>query len=281
VTKAFDIDYEEWIAGVIASLPKEFPYPTYDDVRLAKDWKKLQAFTFNKDSRLGASLIRRFHRSIWSARVRGLPSPKEAWNDKRLLEKCVRNRFIYSSSLSSHAIANGFNVCKLAPKVSVFNPALAKHLVERYLMDFNEVFDPFSGFSGRMLGTCALGKRYVGRDLDPEHVEESNEIIEFLNSKADASIDAEISLADVLVSPKETHECLFTCPPYSDKESWGKKTRTASCDEWIDICLEKFSCKTYLFVVDDTKKYADRVVYEIKNRSYLGENTEKVVLIER
>ena len=50
----------------------------------------------------------------------------------------------------------------------------------------------------------------------------------------------------------------------------------------IDICLRKFKCKRYLFVVDDrsTVKYKNNVVEKIKNRSHFGSNFEYVVLIE-
>src|SRR5574344_809003 len=272
ILKVFNIDYESWIKEIIDSLPTEFPYYCFDNKRMLHDYEKLKKYTYNKNSYLATSIIKNFHRSIFTSHVGCNPSPAEAWNNKELLEKCVRNRFIYSSSLSSQAIANGFNICKIAPKVSVFNPSLAKHLIEEYLQNYSTIFDPFSGFSGRMLGACCLNKKYIGQDINKTHVDESNEIIKFLN------LDAIVYQKDLFESSGE-YECLFTCPPYNLKETWGNKNQVnLSCDEWIDECLKRFKCKKYMFVVDKTEKYKDKIVEEIKNKSHFGENSEKVVL---
>ena len=186
IVKVYDMDYDEWIKTIINDLPKEFPFPKYDDKRLQKDWNHLQEWEWNKNSYVGSSIVRHFHESIWEAHVGKNISPVECWNNKELLEKTVKNRMIYSSRLSSQSIVDGFNVCKIAPKVSVFNPMLAKYLIKTYLNEFSEVFDPFSGFSGRMLGCCALGKKYVGQDINTKHVIESNRIIDYLRLNASA-----------------------------------------------------------------------------------------------
>lgn len=276
ILSTLDISYEDWINEVINSLPDEFPYPCYSEVRLRNDYKHLCEYTDIKEgARLADSTIRHFHKSIYSAHVLDRPSPVEAWKDKNLLRKCVENRFIYSNSLSSQAIANGFNVCKLAPKVSVFSASRAKLLIQEYLGDCDEIFDPFSGFSGRMLGACSLGKHYIGQDLNEEHVRESNEIIRFHN------LNASVVAKDIFQS-EGSYECLFTCSPYGAKEHWNNPTEIdKSCDEWIDECLGRFDCKKYLFVVDSTEKYRDNVVKTLSNRSHLAEAKELCILIER
>ena len=269
------IDYEQWIQDIKDSLPTEFPYPEYDEKRMKKDWKRLCEFdNYNKHQRLGMSIVNNFHKSIWTSHVGNKPSPVEAWSDPELLDKCVRNRFIYKSVLSSQNIAQGFNVCKIAPKVSVFNPSLARHLVDKYLSEFNEVFDPFSGFSGRMLGVCSLGKKYIGQDISETAIKESEEIRDFLN------LDADLSYKDIL-NNSGNYDCLFTCSPYGLKEIWDDDIENKSCDEWIDECLKRFECKRYLFVVDSTEKYKDNVVETIENNSHFGKNKEYVVLIDK
>ena len=272
-----ELDYDQWVDSIVENLPKDFPYYAYEESRLRKDYRKLCEYTdVNPKGRLADSTIKNFHKSIYSAHIKDLPSPLEAWNDKDLLRKCVENRFIYSSNLSSHSVLNGFNVCKLAPKVSVFSASTAKYLIMKYLNSYSEVFDPFSGFSGRMLGTCASGKQYIGQDIDKEHVEESNEIIKFHN------LNASVIEKDVLQS-SGSYECLFTCPPYADKESWGDEANQTikSCDEWITECLQRFNCERYLFVVDETSKYSNYIVEELSNQSLFGKGKERVVLIEK
>lgn len=139
------------------------------------------------------------------------------------------------------------------------------------------MFDPFSGFSGRLLGACALGKHYIGQDLNEKHVNESNDIINFLN----LSDLATVVQKDILTSSKERYECLFTCPPYEGKEHWNLTDIEKPCDEWINICLDKFECNKYLFVVDETIKYKNYIVDTITNKSHFGSNNEYVVLIAR
>ena len=276
ILRVFDISYSNWIDEIVNSLPEDFPYPCYSQDRMLKDWEHLKAYDYNKYQKLALSIIRNFHKSIYTAHVAKKPSPVEAWKDKDLLRKCVENRFIYSNSLSSQAIADGFNVCKIAPKVSVFNPSLAKHLVDTYLGSYSKVFDPFSGFSGRMLGACASGKQYIGQDIDPEHVRESQEIIDFLD------LSALVTEKDVLESTG-SYECLFTCPPYEDKEYWGDVANQSikSCDEWITECLQRFNCERYLFVVDGTEKYKDYIVENLITKSHFGDRSELVILVNR
>lgn len=272
IVKIYDMDYDEWIKSIIDNLPDEFPYPKYSDERLQKDWKHLQEWEWNKNSYVGNSIVRHFHESIWKAHVGKNISPVECWNNKELLEKTVKNRMIYSSRLSSQSIVDGFNVCKLAPKVSVFNPMLAKHLIKTYLNEFNEVFDPFSGFSGRMLGCCSLDKKYIGQDINEKHIKESKQIIDYLN------LDATVKIQDIFIDSGE-YECLFTCPPYNLKEIWNKNETNFSCDQWITQCITRYDCKKYLFVVDFCENYKDYIIGEIKNNSHFGNNKEYIVLI--
>ena len=274
IVKVYGMDYDEWIKSIISDLPKEFPYPKYTKERLAKDWKHLQEWEWNKNSYVGSSIVRHFHESIWEAHVGKNISPVECWNNKELLEKTVKNRMIYSSRLSSQSIVDGFNVCKIAPKVSVFNPMSAKYLIKTYLNEFSEVFDPFSGFSGRMLGCCALGKKYVGQDINTKHVIESNRIIDYLK------LDASVKEQDIFIDQGK-YECLFTCPPYGLKEIWNEHETNYTCDMWIAQCITRYDCKKYLFVVDSSERYKDYIIDEITNRSHFGNRKEYIVLITK
>lgn len=274
ILKVFDVDYDIWVQSIVDNMPKEFPYPEYSVKRMQTDWNHLQNWTYNGLSNVGNSIVKNYHKSIWTAHVGKSLSPVECWNDKKLLEKTIKNRIIYSSTLSSQSIAAGFDICKTAPKVSVFRPILAKHLIETYLNDCQEIFDPFSGFSGRMLGTCALGKKYIGQDINTIHVQESNEIIK------DFNLNASVACKDVFESSGK-YESLFTCSPYRLKEVWNETEIDKSCDEWIDECLKRFNCHAYLFVVDKTEKYKDNIVEIVKNKSHFGCNEEYVICLTK
>lgn len=201
-------------------------------------------------------------------------SPVECWKHKDLIEKSVRNRIIYKSNLSSQQIARGFNISNIAKTVSVFNPIFAKHILQKYAAEYDKIFDPFSGFSGRMLGACACGKQYIGQDINETHVKESNEIIKKFD------LNATVIQNDIFESIG-TYDCLFTCSPYNLKEIWNENETNLSCDEWIGECLKRFTCKRYIFVVDSTTKYKDYVVESLNNSSHFGVNNEYILVINK
>lgn len=273
ILSIYNIDYEQWIQSLINSMPSEFPYPNYTEKRLQLDWQHLQTYEYNKNSFVGMSIIHQFHKSIWHAHKNNMLSPVDCWHNKILLEKSIRNRIIYKSNLSSQQIARGFNISNIAKTVSVFNPIFAKHISQTYAQEYNEIFDPFSGFSGRMLGACACGKKYIGNDINSQHIAESNEIIKKFN------LNAIVTQKDIFDNTG-SYECLFTCSPYKLKEIWNDNETNKSCDEWIDECLKRFKCKRYIFVVDKTEKYKDYMINAINNASHFGSNSEYLLIID-
>lgn len=243
---------------------------------MMKDWRSLHKYkseTYRPNARLGMSLIKNFHRSMYDARVGNCVSVRQAWEDDSLLRKVIENRLIYKNNVDPSKVLQGFNISKTCPTVSIFNPVLARYLTEKYLQRFDQVFDPFSGFSGRLLGVTSCNKSYVGQDLNEQAVRESNDIIDFLNLQ-----DAQVSCKDIL-SSSGTYDCLLTCPPYGKKETYSSETIFKSCDEWIDECLQRFECKRYVFVVDETSKYKDYIKETLTNKSHFYKTFEYVVVI--
>ena len=255
-----------------------FPYPVYTAERMERDWSHLCQYefsTYKPNCRIGMSIVSNFHRSVFGCRVGNCKSVREAWEDDEALKRVIANRLVYQNTVNPSKVLAGFNICKEAPIVSRFNPVLAKYLVRTYLNDFDTVFDPFSGFSGRLLGVASCGKKYVGQDIRWQAVEESNQIVRFLDLK-----ECSVTQQDVLKS-SGTYECLLTCPPYSDKETYGGEVCYKTCDEWIDECLKRFKCRKYVFVVDETEKYKHFVVEEVQNSSHFSKAVEHVVAVHR
>lgn len=225
-------------------------------------------------------IIQHFHKSIYHANRHGKRCPYDAWLDKDLVLKSALNRLRYKKRCKPSDILQGFNIAKIAPKVSVFSPKLAEQLINRYIPNADIIFDPFSGFSGRMLGAFNCGKQYFGFDINEDHVMESNEIIEYKKIGDMCSVE----LKDILSSKTKDYTylrgtALFTCPPYNNKEQWGCNEQYKNCDEWIDLCIEKYKVDKYLFVVDKTEKYSDKIVEVIHNKSHFGCNDELILLI--
>ena len=74
-----------------------------------------------------------------------------------------KERFLYRSLENSNKILQGFNICSIAPKINVFSAGRAKLIINKYLSEYDTIFDLFSGFSGRMLGTISLGKNILDK----------------------------------------------------------------------------------------------------------------------
>lgn len=251
----------------------EFPYPNIlNYVDSYRSLCKSDVNNFSMKARYGERVIQHFHKSVWKANKKGYLSPFDAWQEDDILKKAIQNRIIYKgNSLDPSKVLYGFSAAKIAPKVSVFNPYLAKYLISKYLNEFNTIFDPCSGYSGRLLGAASLDKTYVGRDINPVTVEESNNLLRELK------LSASVECGDSLLLTGH-FDCLFTCPPYSDKENWNQEIENMTCDDWIEHFLKNFSCKKYLFVVDNTVKYTSNIVEELKNTSHFSNSSEYVLL---
>lgn len=254
----------------------QFPYPSYSEEELIKAYAKLCSESLAKTSNTGLELVKQYHPSIWRCNIKDRPAPLDAWYNKDIMSKVVANRIKYlkAENLSLNNLLTGLSVTKLAPKVSIFRPALAKYLTQKYLNEYDTIFDPCAGFSGRMLGTCCLGKKYIGQDINSITINESEQLKDFLR------LNAELSIRDSIYDVGE-YNCLFTCPPYGNKENWHQSIEELSADEWITTCLKNYKCKHYLFVIDKTEQYSQYIVEKLQNKSHFSTATELVILISR
>lgn len=270
-------NYDEYMFNWCRSI--DFPYPIYTEERLKGDFNSLCNYSeikYNSYAKMSISTIRHFHKSIYDAKVGNYPSIREAWDNDDILKKVIQNRMIYQNDIDPSKILAGFYISKIVPKVSIFNPVLARYLTIKYLSEFNTVVDPFSGFSGRLLGVCSTGKKYLGSDLNENAVKEANEIIKFHQLNA---IVCERDILDVYDQPVYC-DCLLTCPPYFRKESYSDETEYKTCDEWIELILDNFKCKRYVFVVDTVSEFKENIVEDIVTKSYFNNITEHVVVID-
>lgn len=277
ILKLKDVDYNSYIQNVFQWCRSTgFPYPENSSKLIESSYQSLvksDVDKFTMYARYGEKAVLAAHKSIWSANKEGCLSPIEAWNNDALLTDMIKNRIVYKgSSLHREDMLRAFSVTRKAPRVSVFNPYLAKYLVSKYLSEYQTIFDPCAGFSGRMLGVCSLKKQYIGQDINPTTVREANSL------KQELSLDASIRVKDSLNS-SGCYEALFTCTPYNSKENWGQDIADMSCDEWIAAFIKNFKCRKYLFVVDRTEQYKDYIVEELTNKSHFGTNSEYVVLV--
>ena len=188
-----------------------------------------------------SKIIKYFNQSLKHANRKDHPSPYDFWQllktDKEIFFKFLQNRlrcsdwykekdnmkYLEQGYVPEYIYGIGMTSSMSAPFVSYFKPVYAKYLINKYLKDFDTIFDPFAGFGGRLLGALSLGKSYIGYDLNNSVIKENNEIWEFWK-KSNPFYFHTVSLQckDSLDNLKqiEQYDCLFTCPPYSDLETW-------------------------------------------------------------
>jgi DNA modification methylase len=274
------LDYEKWIQEMLEACTGEgFPYPVYSPVRMRKDWENLKKSNPEQYHRFlmpGNSIVTSFHKSIYSSKKYGHPSPVDAWNNPELLEKCIRNRSVYKSidRLSSYQVARGFEKNGVAPRVSVFQPALARFLLMKFSPEARTCVDPFSGFSGRLLGAVSLGMHYTGYEIREDCVRESMDIVDFLGISDLATVT---HMDSGTCQDSNEYDVLITCPPYGNKEIWLEEDSLLA-EEYVDMALNTFKAKVYIFIVDKPGKYAGNVIMQLDGRSHFGTNSEKVLV---
>lgn len=307
------------------ALWSEHGKPTKND--LYKDFDRIikSDYTLNPRGKVG-TIIKWFHKSADKAYKTGLMSPYAYFEylktDKELFRKFFINRitrsdwynekhgenkhFVYEGYVPPFIYVIGLTTSMKAAHVSMFKPTVAKSLIKKYLDSFNTIFDPFSGYSGRLLGALSLNKVYIGSDINDATVDEANEVLKFIKTTSYigpkmAAMKSKVFVADALNAGGE-YDCLFTCPPYSDDnnkqiEIWKNSKNEdveciANCDEIIEKCLDNYKCKKYVFVVDGSSKKYDKYVAElITNQGYMNaniptaetanKNYEKIVVVER
>ena len=256
-----------------------------------------------------SNLITHFHQSLKYANRNGALSPYDFWQklkaDSDFFIKFYENRLRYSDwykaagrdkylkegIIPSYVLGAGLSTSRRGAFVSYFKPALSKYLIKKYLEDFDTIFDPCSGYSGRMLGALSLGKNYIGQDINDLSILESKRIFKFLSKHFDLSkLTCDLKIEDSLKS-KGQYPCLLTCPPYGAgnktieiwKNSKGENIISQlSCEQWIKVFLKNYDCQKYVFVVDDDSNYFSKYqMEEFGNRSHLGTNYERVIVLTK
>lgn len=109
------------------------------------------------------------------------------------------------------------------------------------------MWDPCSGYGGRLLGAFVAGVRYVATDVEPETVEGNRALAERLGCSR----------------PSEVHKCpaerfdpgpvdlVFTSPPYFDREQYSDRgdqswvSHGSDFDAWVEGFLRPVIATAY------------------------------------
>ena len=283
--KELDLTYDQYLERRFNAIRNYgFPFPNRTSKQLRLSFDSLRKFVnsdidlekYHRFIFIGNWLIDQFHPSIYYCnRVNSL-SPYDAIMNDVALKYLIDTNTIYRGVINYNKLLQGMTMSDIAPVVDVFSPGHAVMLIRQYLSEFDTIYDPFSSFSSRMLGALACGKSYIGNDISMIMTNESIQMYDWLKTNYPDIPDVKISCADVNDQYGE-YPCLFTCVPYSNYEQWiDASDSDMTADDWIDLCMDHFKCKRYVFIVDYTEKYTDNLVGVINN--VLGSGIDQYVI---
>lgn len=135
----------------------------------------------------------------------------------------------------------------------------AKMIILEYLQGYNDIFDPNSSYSGRMLGAISCDKHYIGSDESEVRRRESNDILNFLRKYGiHCNVD--------IIAPRDTcenYQAMFT---------------EVQSDDDIDRLISSYKCDKYIFTTTSTEKYKSEVVDTIHSFS-LSDEDQLIIII--
>ena len=259
IRSTVELSYDEFINKRFKeyrSIP--FPYPEYTNTELLRSYRDLCKLncddkyhkSLNVNTRLGDRLIQHFHRSLYNDII-------EVWNDDESLHNMIENGYLYHSYINKNKILQGFNIYEPCKCTQYISAGKAKMIIHRYLNEYDEIFDPCYNYGGIMLACIVMNKRYDTGNINNVQHYECDIMLSFLKDNG-IETDVRFNVDNV------KHECLFT---------------EVSNDDQIDVCLSRFRCKRYVFVVDETVKYKDNIADIITNKSHFGSNSEYVIIL--
>ena len=298
-----------------------FPFPRLELGKLKESWLNLCGLhsSVSKTSTTGNDILRHFHQSIYAYRSGNTPSLLEAYEDDEVLRKIIKNRILYSgvkikngkAFITPETIVMGLNQAKVAAKISLFRPALARYLVEKYLGDREYIYDAFQGFLGRALGVGSLGKKYRAGDINETTLKEVKDGCDFLGVDCQNCLnDAWNEGIEDKFGPVDFSKVgLLTCSPYGigkkevektlsngtvykvfegasigAKESWndGAFTDSVYTYDWVErTILLNPNINKFVFVLDKVGQFQEFVAEEIVTDTVFAMVYEYVVVIDR
>lgn len=207
-----------------------FPESPPLEIELRKALTRLQGLEGFVDSQLvirpyttiGTTACGSFFPGRYHARYRGSQSAWEAWHDDAALRKAVQLQLDSGHPTSPQRVLRALVMYHRTP--SVFRPAVAKFVYQRFAVN-GVVWDPCSGYGGRLLGAMAAGvSLYMGTDIERATVEGNQRLAETLGVAARCKL---VRHQAEDFDPEVGLDLVFTSPPYFDLEAYGATSNEA------------------------------------------------------
>lgn len=235
-----DEDKARWVDEIYAILVHApFPYPEIPDnhqreLARTRDLKLSVVDGWLRPwSPVGNNLCSPFFPNRYKAQWKGAKSAFEAWHREKTLRWAIRFQLDQGDPVLPHRVLRAITMQHRTP--SVFRPTVARWVYQTYCLPGGAVWDPCSGYGGRLMGAHLAGVKYTGTDVDPETVAGNQRLAKFLGS--DATV---VQCPAEAFTPPSDLDLVFTSPPYFDRERYSQeegqswKQHGSSLDVWLD-----------------------------------------------
>lgn len=188
----------------------------------------------------------------------------EMWNENKFYHNLPLQSWIYlnrkkyinkdATNLSDLEILRAFKISGIYVGNSQFSPLWIKKFIEEY--NIKSTYDPCGGWGHRILGSYNIN--YIYNDINTTTYNNCIKIVSDLNIPNTILYNNDSSN----FTPIEKYECVFTCPPYWNKEIYSNKgAENLSYNDfliWWDKTIKhslKNSVKYFAYVIsNDLKK---------------------------
>lgn len=216
-----------------------------DEAAILKSWEKLKKHQpdinsnelFNNSS-LATDICKYFCHKFYLATEVGKPTMLDNFNDDKKLKKIIQNRLGLdwldhdgkgpgvneAFNLSFKMIAfQGQRSMRMVNATSMFKPDIAKFMYMKYSKEGETVYDPSSGWGGRMLGAASCGRKYIG--TDPWTTDELQNMSNHLKLKDVKLID---DGSENVRLDENSIDFSFSSIPYLEQETYVLDNRQAA-----------------------------------------------------
>lgn len=182
-------------------------------------------------SRVGLDICAPAFPNRYAARRKGGVSALIAWQDEEEMRKAIEFQLSHGDPVEPHRVLRAITLRCRTP--TIFRPGVAKFIYERYCPRGGSVWDPCSGYGGRLLGAHVAGVCYIGTDVDEETVEGNRKVAATIGS------NATLHLAAAEAFDPGSIDLVFTSPPYFDREAYSEAAkqswmRYGDLRAWLD-----------------------------------------------
>lgn len=176
---------------------------------------------------------------------------------RRLIDNCKAFLYKKEYELNDKEMLRQIKIAGLHDGFSHHSAFWIKSFILKY--NVKSIYDPCGGWGQRLLGSHNIF--YIYNDTDIDSVNGVKNIAKLLNLQNNVfyNFDAAIFI------PPEDYECVFSCPPYFDIESYfGENTSTTqfpTYNDWLNIWWRnvikasvKPSCKYFVYIINNQYK---------------------------